>query len=263
MKIKSTQQVRFAKLSMIDLAGSERGAATGCSGARFTEGANINKSLLALGNCINGLADGLRHIPYRDSKLTRLLKDSLGGNCQTVMIANISPSSLCYEDTYNTLKYANRAKKIKSSLKKNVVNCEGHVGQYVQQLEELKKERAELKSVLLTKDKEIFSLKKELQDLKCLHENQSVKRVEELKKEPDEFKYLLNLKDKEILELKREVEGLKNSIASTKSASNLVATESVHLEKQNAIKTLYEDYINIHQQLLEKQSNINLLKLQK
>lgn len=67
-----------AKLSMIDLAGSERGAATGCTGMRFTEGANINKSLLALGNCINSLADGAKHVPYRDSKLTRLLKDSLG-----------------------------------------------------------------------------------------------------------------------------------------------------------------------------------------
>lgn len=65
MNIKTTGQVRVAKLSMIDLAGSERGAATGCAGARFTEGANINKSLLALGNCINSLADGQRHVPYR------------------------------------------------------------------------------------------------------------------------------------------------------------------------------------------------------
>lgn len=111
-----TCEKSHAKLSMIDLAGSERGAATGCKGMRFTEGANINKSLLALGNCINSLADGHRHVPYRDSKLTRLLKDSLGGNCQTVMIANISPSHLNYEDTYNTLKYANRAKKIKSDV---------------------------------------------------------------------------------------------------------------------------------------------------
>lgn len=118
MKFKATSEVRTAKLSMIDLAGSERASATGCVGARFTEGANINKSLLALGNCINSLADGHRHIPYRDSKLTRLLKDSLGGNCRTVMIANVSPSSLSYEDTYNTLKYATRAKKSNLFLKR-------------------------------------------------------------------------------------------------------------------------------------------------
>ncbi|KAI4474943.1 hypothetical protein M0804_014589 [Polistes exclamans] len=71
-------QTRHVKLSMIDLAGSERASVTGCKGARFKEGANINKSLLALGNCINNLADGVKHIPYRDSKLTLLLTDSLG-----------------------------------------------------------------------------------------------------------------------------------------------------------------------------------------
>lgn len=105
---KTTQRKNTVKLSMIDLAGSERAASTKGIGIRFKEGASINKSLLALGNCINKLADGAKHIPYRDSNLTRIIKDSLGGNCQTVMIANVSPSSLTYEDTYNTLKYASR-----------------------------------------------------------------------------------------------------------------------------------------------------------
>ncbi|XP_070162848.1 kinesin-like protein KIF18A [Polyergus mexicanus] len=144
---KLDSQVQRVKLSMIDLAGSERASATGCKGVRFKEGANINKSLLALGNCINNLADGIKHIPYRDSKLTRLLKDSLGGNCHTVMIANIGPSSLTYEDTYNTLRYANRAKKIKSYAKKNV-SCEMHVAGYIKTVEEQKKEIDILKSKL-------------------------------------------------------------------------------------------------------------------
>lgn len=108
MTTKATGVKRLVKLSMIDLAGSERGSSTKCVGQRFKEGASINKSLLALGNCINKLADGSKHIPYRDSNMTRILKDSLGGNCRTVMIANVSPSSLTYEDTYNTLKYASR-----------------------------------------------------------------------------------------------------------------------------------------------------------
>ncbi|XP_033303992.1 kinesin-like protein KIF18A [Bombus bifarius] len=142
-------QVRQVKLSMIDLAGSERASATGCKGARFKEGANINKSLLALGNCINKLADGAKHITYRDSKLTRLLKDSLGGNCQTVMIANIAPSSFSYEDTYNTLRYANRAKKIKTHIKKNILSCEMHVTAYIKMVEEQKKEINYLKQKLL------------------------------------------------------------------------------------------------------------------
>lgn len=144
---KLDSQVQRVKLSMIDLAGSERASATGCKGIRFKEGANINKSLLALGNCINNLADGIKHIPYRDSKLTRLLKDSLGGNCHTVMIANIAPCSITYEDTYNTLRYANRAKKIKSYAKKNV-SCEMHVAGYIKIVEEQKKEIDILKSRL-------------------------------------------------------------------------------------------------------------------
>lgn len=116
-----TSQKKIVKLTMIDLAGSERAASTQCKGLRFKEGANINKSLLALGNCINKLAEGSKYVPYRDSKLTRILKDSLGGNCRTLMIANVSPSSITYDDTFNSLKYASRAKKIKTSLKQNLI----------------------------------------------------------------------------------------------------------------------------------------------
>ena len=138
-------EVKVAKMSLIDLAGSEKGAVTGNKGARFREGSNINKSLLALGNCINALADGSKYIPYRNSKLTRLLKDSIGGNCRTVMIANVSPSSETFEDTFNTLKYADRAKKIKISLKKNVLNVDFHVAQYAKIVEDLRGEISTLK----------------------------------------------------------------------------------------------------------------------
>lgn len=103
-----------AKLSLIDLAGSERASATNNRGVRLQEGANINKSLLALANCINALAaEKKTNVKYRDSKLTHLLKSSLEGNCKLVMIANINPSHLTFEDSHNTLKYANRAKNIK------------------------------------------------------------------------------------------------------------------------------------------------------
>lgn len=106
-----------SKLSLIDLAGSERASATNNRGARLQEGANINKSLLALANCINALAgnnNGKKvNVKYRDSKLTHLLKSSLEGNCNLVMIANVNPSDTTYEDSHNTLKYSNRAKNIK------------------------------------------------------------------------------------------------------------------------------------------------------
>lgn len=147
MTDKKTSVRRMVKLSMIDLAGSERAQSTKCIGARFKEGANINKSLLSLGNCITALADGRKHIPYRDSNLTRILKDSLGGNCRTLMIANISPSSLTYEDTYNTLKYASRAKNIKTTLQKNVLGSnmpkEFLLKKYNSQMTELEKIKAE------------------------------------------------------------------------------------------------------------------------
>ncbi|CAK9094011.1 unnamed protein product [Durusdinium trenchii] len=138
----------MGKLSMIDLAGSERAAETKNSGLRLLEGAKINRSLLALGNCINALASGSSFVPYRDSKLTRLLKDSLGGNCKTVMIANASPSHLSYEDTLNTLKYANRAKNIRVRAKQNLVTPGEHVSQYEHAIADLRNEVSILKAKL-------------------------------------------------------------------------------------------------------------------
>jgi len=133
----------LGKLSLIDLAGSERAANTNNRGHLLIEGANINRSLLALGNCINALCSKRAtgsYVPYRDSKLTRLLKDSLGGSCRTVMIAAVSPSEICSEDSHNTLKYANRAKDIK--LKQKVVRVKGsdHVENYKRIIEELRGE---------------------------------------------------------------------------------------------------------------------------
>ncbi|NXW36228.1 KI18B protein, partial [Phaetusa simplex] len=145
------RDLQVAKMSLIDLAGSERASVTNAKGERLREGANINRSLLALINVINALADAKSkktHIPYRDSKLTRLLKDSLGGNCRTIMIAAVSPCVLAYEDTYNTLKYANRAKDIKLSLKSNVLSFDCHANKYAIICEQLKAEVADLRAKL-------------------------------------------------------------------------------------------------------------------
>jgi hypothetical protein len=131
----ATNVTSEAKLSLIDLAGSERASATQNTGARLQEGANINKSLLALANCINALSERAAcssapafgsprkskklNVKYRDSKLTHLLKGSLEGNCNLIMIANINPADTTHDDTYRTLQYANRAKnlKVKPSMK--------------------------------------------------------------------------------------------------------------------------------------------------
>lgn len=104
-----------AKFHFVDLAGSERLKRTGATGERAKEGISINSGLLSLGNVISALGDTAKkatHIPYRDSKLTRLLQDSLGGNSQTLMIACVSPSDRDFMETLNTLKYANRARNI-------------------------------------------------------------------------------------------------------------------------------------------------------
>ncbi|XP_043714272.1 kinesin-like protein KIN-4A isoform X2 [Telopea speciosissima] len=119
-----SEEFLCAKLHLVDLAGSERAKRTGSDGLRFKEGVHINKGLLALGNVISALGDEKKrkegvHVPYRDSKLTRLLQDSLGGNSRTVMIACISPADINAEETLNTLKYANRARNIQN---KPIVN---------------------------------------------------------------------------------------------------------------------------------------------
>ncbi len=104
----------------------------------MVEGANINRSLLSLGNCINILSDKNKmgsFVPYRDSKLTRLLKDSLGGNTKTCMIACISPTYFCYEESSNTLKYAERARRIKKKTKKNIKEVEVHMSKYKEIIE--------------------------------------------------------------------------------------------------------------------------------
>ncbi|MCJ1476231.1 kinesin-like protein Klp5 [Lambiella insularis] len=128
----------MATLSIIDLAGSERASATKNRGDRLLEGANINKSLLALGSCINALCDPRKknHVPYRNSKLTRLLKFSLGGNCRTVMIVCVSPSSQHFDETQNTLRYANRAKNIQTKVTRNVYNVNRHVKDFLVKIDE-------------------------------------------------------------------------------------------------------------------------------
>ncbi|KAK6476001.1 kinesin-like protein KIF19 isoform X1 [Huso huso] len=139
-----TEEVRVGRLFMIDLAGTERASQTQNRGKRMKEGAHINRSLLALGNCINALSEKggnrAQYVNYRDSKLTRLLKDSLGGNSRTVMIAHISPASTYFEESRTTLIYADRAKNIKTRVKRNLFNMSFHMVQYTNIIADLNKE---------------------------------------------------------------------------------------------------------------------------
>ncbi|XP_014504639.1 kinesin-like protein KIN-4A isoform X2 [Vigna radiata var. radiata] len=172
-----------AKLHLVDLAGSERAKRTGSDGLRFKEGVHINKGLLALGNVISALGDEKKrkegvHVPYRDSKLTRLLQDSLGGNSRTVMIACISPADINAEETLNTLKYANRARNIQN---KPVVNRDPMSNEMLKMRQQLEYLQAELCARSGGSSEEVQVLKERIswleaanEDLRCeLHEYRS------------------------------------------------------------------------------------------
>lgn len=156
-----------SKFHLVDLAGSERSKKTKATGERFKEGVNINKGLLALGNVISALGDETQKgfISYRDSKLTRLLQDSLGGNSMTLMIACVSPADYNYEETLSTLRYADRARKIKN---KPIVNQDpkaAEIARLNQQIHQLRLqligERCEISS------EEVIILKEENKNLLC------------------------------------------------------------------------------------------------
>jgi kinesin family protein 3/17 len=132
--------IKAGKLNLVDLAGSEKQKKTGAAGDRLKEAIEINLSLSALGNVISALVDGnVSHVPYRDSKLTRLLQDSLGGNTKTVMIAVASPADYNYEESLSTLRYASRAKFIKNKPKVNEDPKDALIRQYAEEIERLRK----------------------------------------------------------------------------------------------------------------------------
>ncbi|XP_053508893.1 kinesin-like protein KIF17 isoform X5 [Ictalurus furcatus] len=131
--------LRAGKLNLVDLAGSERQSKTGATGDRLQEATKINLSLSALGNVISALVDGRsKHIPYRDSKLTRLLQDSLGGNTRTLMVACLSPADNNYEESLSTLRYANRAKSIQNRPRVNEDPKDALLRQYQEEIKQLK-----------------------------------------------------------------------------------------------------------------------------
>ena len=198
-----TKSEKLSKINLVDLAGSERANSTGATGERLKEGCNINKSLLILGNVINTLADkalGKKKDvlpPYRDSALTRILQNALGGNSKTVMICALSPASINYEETLSTLRYADRAKKIQN---KAVINESEHdkvVRLLKEENNELKKKIEELSQKLLgggvveEGDKEAFKeLKAQYDETQKLCESMSKtfsERLEEAKKADKEL----------------------------------------------------------------------------
>uniref|UniRef100_A0A3B3DC91 Kinesin family member 16B n=1 Tax=Oryzias melastigma TaxID=30732 RepID=A0A3B3DC91_ORYME len=198
-----------SKIHLVDLAGSERADATGATGVRLKEGGNINKSLVTLGNVISALADMAQDaantnlkkksvfVPYRDSVLTWLLKDSLGGNSKTIMIATISPADVNYGETLSTLRYANRAKNI---INKPTVNEDANV----RLIRELQAEIARLKALLVQGNQiALLDSPTALSMEEKLHQNEA--RVLELTKEwTNKWNETQNILKEETLALRKE-----------------------------------------------------------
>uniref|UniRef100_A0A8C9WZR7 Kinesin-like protein n=1 Tax=Sander lucioperca TaxID=283035 RepID=A0A8C9WZR7_SANLU len=205
------QEVRFARLFMIDLAGSERAAQTQNRGQRLKEGAHINRSLLALGNCINALSDknGTKYVNYRDSKLTRLLKDSLGGNSRTVMIAHISPASVAFEESRNTLAYADRAKSIRTRVKRNLINVSYHIAQYTNIISDLRCEIQRLKKKIA--DQASRQLNSDRADIRHVQAEVQAHSSHQSQAEMDQLREQLLDAFRQQMEIRRSLMELENS----------------------------------------------------
>ncbi|PWA55123.1 P-loop containing nucleoside triphosphate hydrolases superfamily protein [Artemisia annua] len=263
-----------AKLHLVDLAGSERAKKTGADGMRLREGIHINKGLLALGNVISALGDDKKrkeggHVPYRDSKLTRLLQDSLGGNSKTVMIACVSPADTNAEETLNTLKYANRARNIQNKAIVNRDPVNAQMQMMKNQIEQLQAELLYVKGDSSTPFEELQILKQKIALLersnadlqKQLQEHQA--NVEYLTKQATDAQFE---KDKLLLKLESARDGKPwdeidcdsnkdvDVLKSYKSRIQELEGELLRSKRLNASKRTEIDYLDLDDNALHPKS---------
>lgn len=222
---KYPNQVIKGKLALVDLAGSERASETNSGGQKLRDGANINRSLLALANCINALGKqqkkGLAYVPYRNSKLTRILKDGLSGNSQTIMIATISPADNQYHHTVNTLKYADRAKEIKTHIQKNVGTINAHVSDYQKMIDNLQGEVSRLRNELAEKESQLNakSTEKAVDDEISLVNALSLETNENVQERINLQKALIELEETNVRN-RKELQHLDDAIAKQQAIEN-------------------------------------------
>ncbi len=200
--VSGKDMLRVGKLNLVDLAGSERQKKTGATGDTLKEGAKINLSLSALGNVISALSEGKsKHIPYRDSKLTRLLQDSLGGNTKTLMVAAIGPADFNFDESLSTLRYANRAKNIQNKPKINEDPKDTMLREFKEEIERLKRmlaEQANTQSAAPAKTESEFDFASMVSN-----QNMSSDLMAELKRKEDEIMAERQAKDELMQRLNR------------------------------------------------------------
>ena len=220
---------RVGKLHLVDLAGSERQSKTGASGQRLKEATKINLSLSTLGNVISALVDGKStHVPYRNSKLTRLLQDSLGGNSKTLMFANVGPADYNYDETISTLRYANRAKSIKNKAKINEDPKDALMKQYQKEIEELRKLLEDgSEDITATEDED-----GEASDADCGEDNETENQKEELNGNVEEGQ---QTKTKTI-KVKSKEKNVKKKVVTRSAAEMLEIKTKIEEEKKRLLE---------------------------
>ncbi|KRX02482.1 P-loop containing nucleoside triphosphate hydrolase [Pseudocohnilembus persalinus] len=247
------KEIKVGKLNLVDLAGSERVRVTGATGKRLEECKKINQSLSCLGNVISALTDSRSpHIPYRDSKLTRILEDSLGGNCKTTMFAMISPALEAFQESLSSLKFANRAKNIKC---KPIIN-----------------EDVDQRALLIKYEQELRKLKQELKNkTKTGIDKTKLTQLEEDRRRAEQDKNMamaaLEARSKEFFqerELKRKLEEKIRSINSQLLVGGHQILE--HPEFRNALEQqqvkIREEYENKIKKLEQEREQIEEDKAQ-
>ncbi|KAI3646725.1 hypothetical protein MP228_009653 [Amoeboaphelidium protococcarum] len=290
-KLRNANKVVVGKLNCVDLAGSERQSKSGSSGDRLKEAMKINQSLSALGNVISALSSRKPHVPYRDSKLTKLLMDSLGGSAKTVMIATISPAAYNLDETVNTLRYAQRAKMI---MNKPLVNeaADSLLNQYQDEMKQISSQlqnqnRLSLMQQNIDRERQRLSqLKNQTSAEKssleqCLHQrqlelDQEIMRQQELVQQVFHWKQLvLNHGDNLMLQIEKKAASLQQErqqlqeskqqsmrvqerVSSARQIDSLSKKKVQQLEEQSnqqraQIETFFGQYLRVQQQKTEAQ----------
>ena len=256
-------QIKVGKLNLVDLAGSERIRVTGATGQQLEESKKINKSLSCLGNVINALTEQkgkIHHVPYRDSKLTRLLEDSLGGNCKTTMLAMISPAHESFSESLSTLHFAQRAKKIKNRPVINEdLNNRALIRQYESELRNLRNE-LEQKNKMLQSNELVMQLQEEkeqaLQD-----KNDAIRELEKASRQ-----YLLEREEKLNLEKKIQMMNSQMIIGGTKIEETPQFKSALKNQVQiyeNKIQEIEKEKEKMFEDIHESEQYKNILYKQK
>ncbi|KAL4489886.1 hypothetical protein ABPG72_010785 [Tetrahymena utriculariae] len=243
------ESTQFSTLTLVDLAGSEKSGVS----SNQQETQKINQSLLVLGYCINQLSKENKngHVPYRNSKLTRMLKNSLGGNCKTLMIATISISNSSYEDTMNSLLYASHAKRIKNVLIKNEVTSSQHVANYAQLVEDLQRQNNYLKKLVEeTKD-----------DQNSEQSNQILNESVFTKEEAQKLKFEIQKHFEQETECYKDISYISDRINLIEQENQQIISQHQQQDQIMSLKNLQSNDSSYKQLLKDYNSNVKVASL--